>query len=163
MGPDSDTPYLYVVDTFPTYAVVFQPLSSHFWICLCLRPFPYKRNTKKHIKNTIPAFMNPRAKCIGVNASSPPNWDMNSATNQITRTAMNPIIRAMNCFSSFFSYDPFFLPQCNFSEILRCRHICSSTDRSLPKSSISNAICTSSYAQTGIMKTGVPTVWQPGT
>ena len=107
--------------------------------------------------------MNPRAKCIGVNASSPPNWDMNSATNQITRTAMNPIIRAMNCFSSFFSYDPFFLPQCNFSEILRCRHICSSTDRSLPKSSISNAICISSYAQTGIMKTGVPTVWQPGT
>ena len=102
--------------------------------------------------------MNPRAKCIGVNASSPPNWDMNSATNQITRTAMNPIIRAMNCFSSFFSYDPFFLPQCNFSEILRCRHICSSTDRSLPKSSISNAICISSYAQTGIMKTGVQNV-----
>lgn len=66
-------------------------------------------------------------------------------------------------FFLFFSYDPFFLPQCNFSEILRCRHICSSTDRSLPKSSISNAICISSYAQTGIMKTGVPTVWQPGT
>ena len=107
--------------------------------------------------------MNPRAKCIGVNASSPPNWDMNSATNQITRTAMNPIIRAMNCFSSFFSYDPFFLPQCNFSEILRCIHICSSTDRSSPKSSISNAIYLLSYAQTGIMKRDVLTVWQPET
>ena len=162
MGPDSDTPYLYVVDTFPTYAVVFQPLTSHFWICLCRRPFPYKRNTKKHIKNTIPAFINPRAKCTGVSASSPPNWDINIAINPNMITAMNPIIRAMICFSSFLSYDPFFLPQCNFQRYSG-RHICSSTDRSSPKSSISNAICILSYAQTGIMKRNVLTVWQPET
>ena len=35
------------------------------------------------------------------------------------------------------------------------RHICSSTDRSSPKSSISNAIYILSYTQTDIMKIGV--------
>ena len=43
------------------------------------------------------------------------------------------------------------------------RHICSSTDRSSPKSSISNAICILSYIQTGTMKRDVLTVWQPET
>ena len=104
--------------------------------------------------------MNPMAKCSGVNTSSPPNWDINIAINPNMITAMNPIIRAMNCFSSFFMIH-FFSHNVIFQRYSD-RRICSSTDRSSPKSYISNAICISNYAQTNIMKRNVLTVWQPG-